>query len=298
LFSHPFLSTARRLAVWAALLPCCLVLSACCNLFGPTSYQPLPAQPPEVVPARQPGARGVFIVVHGLNQRPDTMHEITRLLGDLGYHTYRISLRGHEKHEEAPFPATAWIDDLHTACSLMHSRFPNSPLHILGYSLGGLITTRAIDTHSSCNPKSMILIAPALSLRNLVQSGYLLAPFPQLTIAVPNIAPSLYRRFQHTPLFWYQNLFSLYSKTRTLASQAKLASLPTLVFANPRDELVSLTGLRDWIHNNSLEPNWHISPIHPKPRNPFIPEHVMIDPYSLGELEWQHLSASIRDFLR
>jgi alpha-beta hydrolase superfamily lysophospholipase len=225
------------------------------------------------------------------------MHDLVELLRELGFHTYRPSLRGHEQRESGTFRATDWIEDLNKACSLVTARFPHTPVHILGYSLGGLVATHSIDHHQICNPASMILIAPALSLRNFVQSGYLLSVFPSLTISVPNVAPSLYRRFDQTPLFWYQNLFSLYSRTRTLQPETALRSIPTLVFANPRDELVSLAGLRNWIRTNSLEPTWTVEVVRPRPRNPFIPEHVMIDPRSLGEQEWQHLNEAMKNFL-
>ncbi len=281
----------------ATLLAICLWLSACCDLFGQGQRQGSIAQLSELRLAQQPRTRGVFIVAHGLNQRPDTMRDIVQLLRELGFHTYRLSLRGHEKFENETFPASSWIDDINNACSDVTTRFPRIPVYILGYSLGGLVATHAIDAQTACQPASMILIAPALSLRNFVQTGYSLSVFPQLTISVPNVAPSLYRRFDQTPLFWYQNLFSLYSKTRTLRSPARLRSIPTLIFANPRDELVSLAGLRNWISANDLEPAWAIDVVRPQPRNPFTPEHVMIDPRSLGEGEWQHLSNSVRAFL-
>lgn len=291
-------SITPRNAYLTTLLVIGMMLSACCNLLGARHYQGPTPQPAELRQANLTTARGVFIVVHGLNQRPDTMHDIVQLLADLGYHTYRLSLRGHERSESETFPASAWINDVLNACSLVRTRFPETPVYILGYSLGGLLATHAIDAHSTCNPASMILIAPALSLRSFVQSGYLLSPFPQLSISVPNIAPSLYRRFAETPLFWYQNLFEIYSRTRTLQSAARLRTIPTLIFANPRDELVSLHGLRSWIHDNSLEPGWSIDVVRPTSRNPFMPEHVMIDPQSLGKYEWNNLSESIRSFLR
>jgi predicted alpha/beta-fold hydrolase len=282
----------------AALLVVCLGLSACCALFEQRQLgSSASVQHPELQLTQQPRVRGAFIVVHGLNQRPDTMHDIAGLLNGLGYHTYRLSLRGHEQFSSEAFPAASWIDDMHSACSIVKARFPNAPVYILGYSLGGLVATHAVDSQGTCEPASMILIAPALSLRNFVQSGYLLSVFPQLTISAPNVAPSLYRRFARTPLFWYQNLFSLYSETRVLQSQSRLRTIPTLIFANPRDELVSLDGLADWIHDNSLEPSWTIDVVRPNALNPFTPEHVMIDPESLGDKQWQHVSESIRNFL-
>jgi alpha-beta hydrolase superfamily lysophospholipase len=281
----------------ALLFVSCVGLSACCNLLGSQQSKELAAQPPELRVAAQANPRGVFIVIHGLNQKPDTMHETVELLNQLGYHTYRVSLRGHDQIESELFADRAWVEDLLNGCSLVAARFPKTPVYILGYSLGGLLATHVVDSQAVCNPAAMILIAPALSFRSFVQSGYLLSPFPPLSLSVPNIAPSKYRRFAQTPLFWYQNIFSLYSKTRTLRSPNRLSSIPTLVFANPRDELVSLSGLRTWLSNNSLERAWTLDVLRPQPGSPFTPEHVMIDRYSLGEHEWRHFSARIKNFM-
>jgi hypothetical protein len=143
----------------------------------------------------------------------------------------------------------------------------------------------------------MIFIAPALSLRAPAQSAYLLQILPPLTISVPNIAPPYYRRFARTPLFWYRNTISLYSETRTLHSTPRLQSIPTLIIANPRDELVSLSGLREWVSDNSLVPRWQIEAVRPVRRDPFVPEHLLVDQSSFGADEWQRFKKLVEQFV-
>jgi alpha-beta hydrolase superfamily lysophospholipase len=225
------------------------------------------------------------------------MDPIAHHIQQLGYHTYRITLRGHERSTEDTFRSSAWEHDLESALHDVTSKHPHLPLHIIGYSLGGLLTTRVIDQASKVTPASVILLAPALSLRAFPQVGYVLTLFPQQVWSIPNIAPRYYRRFARTPVFWYQNTFELYSKTRTLSSRTRLSKIPTLVIANPRDELVSFVGLRSWLRDNSLEESWRIEPIRPKPKNPFIPEHVIIDENSLGNSEWNNLQTLMKEFL-
>jgi esterase/lipase len=243
--------------------------------------------------------RGVVLVIHGLNQQPDTMTPLAAFLNAAGYHTYRLVLEGHAHHGQQPFSEHAWVSNVADACSNASKRFPNLPIHILAYSLGGLVVTRTLDEDTPCSTvKSMIFIAPALSLRAIVQSGYLLSLLPPISLSVPNVAPRYYRRFSHTPLFWYQNTFSLYSDTRRLRHPQRIGRVPTLVFANHRDELVSLQGLQSWLESNRLADAWKVKVLHPKPSDPFTPEHLMIDARSLGPTHWSDMTATIRDFLR
>jgi hypothetical protein len=143
----------------------------------------------------------------------------------------------------------------------------------------------------------MLLFAPGLSFRPLVQTGYILELLPRLAIGVPNFAPTNYKRFQNTPLFWYQNTLDLYSQTRDLKSADHLRSTPTIIFLNSTDELVSLPGVEAWISRNQLSESWHVIPVHRKPLAPFMAEHIVIDEQSLGHEEWEKVKETIQSFL-
>jgi alpha-beta hydrolase superfamily lysophospholipase len=225
------------------------------------------------------------------------MDPLAGYLRSLGYHTYRTTLRGHERASPEIFDFQAWESDVVQAYREVRVRYPSLPIHILGYSLGGLLATRVVDRYPEINPKSMILLAPALSLRALVQTGLLLNLFPPLTGAVPNIAPRYYRRFARTPLFWYQNTFDLYLDTREIDSVSRLHRTKTLVLANPVDELVSYSGLSAWLSGNELANSWQIQPLQPQSRDPFSPAHLVIDKHSLGERSWRELQRAVAEFL-
>lgn len=241
--------------------------------------------------------RGVVLVVHGLNQRPSSMNQLCHFLQGLGFHTYRATLTGHAEPLDSSFTSDVWRQDIQTAIDMLSQRFPDLPMHVLGYSLGGLVSTRVMDTNLSSRPASLILIAPALSLRAIVQSAYLLTLFPSTTLSVRNLAPRDYKRFNQTPLFWYENTINLYQETRSIDSASPLRATPTLVLANPRDELISFTGLKDWISTNSLGATWTLVSLEPHPTTPFLPGHVMIDERSLGASEWQRLERLLSEFL-
>jgi esterase/lipase len=225
------------------------------------------------------------------------MEPLCEYLRSQGFDTYRIVLQGHDSPADASFPEDAWVRNIQTAYELVQKQHPTDAVHILAFSLGGLATTRAIDISPQIRPKSMIFIAPALSLRAPAQSAYLLRILPPLTTSVPNIAPPYYRRFARTPLFWYRNTISLYSATRTLHSIPRLQTIPTLIIANPRDELVSLGGLHEWVRGNNLAPAWKIEAVRPVRRDPFIPEHLLVDESSFGAHEWQRFQSLVEQFV-
>ena len=292
----PLKTTKARLSL-SLLCLFSLCLSSCC-LFAPdTKLHTLTREHSELLRTPAQTHRGIFLVVHGLNQRPSSMEPLCEYLRSQGFDTYRIVLRGHDSLPDAPFPEDAWVSDIQTAYELLRRQHPQAPVHILAFSLGSLVSTRAIDISPQIRPKSMIFIAPALSLRAPAQSAYLLTALPPLTISVPNIAPPYYRRFTRTPLFWYRNTITLYSATRTLLSAPRLQSIPTLIIANPRDELVSLSGLREWTAENNLASNWSIEAVRPTRRDPFVPEHLLVDEKSFGVREWQRVKGLIEQFL-
>lgn len=238
--------------------------------------------------------RGVVLVVHGLNQRPSSLEPLASEFRAMGYHSYRLTLAGHE-HEGGPvFDQSVWENQLVRAYHSLRAQTGSLPVYLFGYSLGGLLVTQVLDSHPEIQPAGVILLAPALSLRLLPQSAYLLTILPPISLSVPNVAPPLYRRFASTPLFWYRNTINLYKETRALQQSARLSAIPTLIIANPRDELVSFTGLESWLKDNQLSDHWVLEAIRPASIDPQIPGHVVIDSRSLENTEWQRLLRVIR----
>jgi alpha-beta hydrolase superfamily lysophospholipase len=277
------------------LLVLALHIAGCCT---PSRTTPqATSEPVETFLVDSRAARGAIVLVHGLNQRPSSLDPLAHELRRMGYHVYRPTLRGHASEGVLVFPDSYWEADVVNAYTTVRKQHPLVPTYLIGYSLGGLLITKILDTHPEIQPAGAMLIAPALSLRILPQTGYLLTILPPVSWAVPNVAPDLYRRFARTPLFWYRNIFTLYSATRSLTNAERLRDIPTTIFANPHDELVSLCGLQEWLDDNQLAPQWNIETIRPAPAEPNIPSHVLIDERSLGSAEWQRMLQTLRSRL-
>jgi esterase/lipase len=271
----------------SALIVCTLNLSGCCFKADP-SFEFTAQTAASFITTTVP-ARGVVLLVHGLNQRPDSLDALAQALTAIGFHSYRITLSGHEREGVSAFTPEVWERDVIQAYNEARQRYPTLPTFMIGYSLGGLLVTRVLDTHTDIKPAGVILIAPALSLRTLPRLGYILTFLPPVSWRVSNIAPTAYRRFAQTPLFWYRNTLEIYSLTQNLTNPSHLRSIPTTILANPNDELVSFCGLTEWLKQNGMVTAWQLQRVKPTPTTPEIPEHLMIDENSLGALEWRKM---------
>lgn len=263
-----------------------------------TPPPPLPAEAPRWTFTTESEPKGTFLVVHGLNIRPSALDQICGFLAGLGYHSYRVTLRGHNQPVEETFPAAEWQRDVTTAYSLVRERFPTLPTYTLGYSIGGLLLTDMVDSQSPPErPKGMVLLAPAISLRPIVNISSSLAISPPAPWSIPNVAPAAYRRYELTPLFWYSNTLEIYGEMDHLRDAPGLKSVPTLLVLNPDDELVSEDGTRRWVSENHLAPEWRIALIYPDTSERYLKEHLIVDSQSLGVSGWEYLKAVIKDFL-
>lgn len=273
-----------------------LLVSGCVR--AATPVPPDPFENPRWTFSTASAPKGVFLVVHGLNLRPSALDPLCGFLAAQGYHSYRMTLRGHNEPTKEAFEAGEWQRDVVAAYTAARSRFPNLPTYVLGYSIGGLLLTNMIDVNPSLPvPQGMILLAPAISLRTIIDVSTALQIPPPLTWSIPNLAPRPYRRYELTPLFWYSNALALYSTMDSIQNAAHLKRIRTLVVLNPNDELVSESGTERWIEEHNLAPEWQIETIRPDTSERFLKEHIIIDGPSLGEREWKRLKALIRDFL-
>lgn len=249
--------------------------------------------------ANQHPPKGIFLLVHGLNLRPSAMDPLAEKLASNGYHVHRITLRGHNGRTAQLFDEKVWLSEVAQSYQEMRARFPSLPTFVMGYSLGGLTLVRMLESVPPTEyPRAMVLLAPAISLRGVLDALTALHLPPPITWAFPNLAPREYRRYDYTPLFWYSNTLALYRDMDGFKDAHRLAAIPTLVVLNKADEIVSTEGMTRWIERHKLSPSWRIEMVHPVNSKFPLKEHLIIDESSLGQREWLRLSNIIASFLQ
>ncbi len=237
-------------------------------------------------------------MIHGLNQDPRSLDALILELQRVGFHAYRPILAGHLEKTSEPFPSEVWVNETTAAIVAARKRYPNLPILLVGYSLGGaLATLSASEPGEPPTPTAMVLIAPALSLRWPLDVAEYLDVTPRSVLEFPSLAPDGYRRFPDTPLFWYANTLDLYARADQLSDATKLHQIPTLVLLNPNDELVSDTGMITWISSRGLANSWTTKEITPKPTLRGLPAHLFIDEFTNGSASWSVMIGAIKNFL-
>ncbi|MEZ4862589.1 MAG: alpha/beta fold hydrolase [Caldilineaceae bacterium] len=217
--------------------------------------------------------QGVALVIHGLNLKPARMQPLINELQRMGIATVLCSLRGHGKNytptpnlsaEEARLrsfqqvSAALWRAEVLDAYAQAahYADAQQCPIYLVAFSLGALLGCELGANTPAVHFDSMALFAPALAIQPLAHLLRLLTRWPRLTI--PSLSDPLYRANRATPLAAYGALFHTLAKLR----QQPLTRLnvPTLVFIDPQDELVSYRGLQRLIQRKALTA-WRIQPL-------------------------------------
>ncbi|WP_413560089.1 alpha/beta hydrolase [Bdellovibrio sp. HCB209] len=256
-----------------------------------TWWRPSPRQP----------ARGVALVVHGLNNNPNRMATIENILRDQGIDVLRMSLSGHNNNLNIFKLVTAEMwerDALRAYCQAnAHANKYGMPLYYVGYSLGGVMGVALPSKYKQVHYDKMVLFAPALSIR---RTPFILRILNQLNPLT--IIPNLFRRDNYfansfgTPVSAYKATFDV-TNFVTYHTKRKNINVPTLLFYDPRDELVSFSGVQNYVKAHQLN-QWKPFVVRKRPFSwQSLFHHAMIDPASVGYRRWEQMKAAIIDHL-
>lgn len=247
--------------------------------------------------------RGVALVVHGLNQRPECMGPVIDLLTAQGIGCVGLALRGHGDNY-VPIPgvgpdaarmasfrrvhAGLWLGEARAGYALARTRSERDgvPLYLAAYSLGGLAVCDLMTRDATVRFDRMLLLAPALAIRPWTRVLRLLAHHPDLVIR--SFTPSIYRANQRgTPMAAYNALFALADHFATHASA--LLNVPTLVFVDPEDELVAAVGLTALVAAKGWR-QWRVEPIYKT--SPALGQyhHLLTGPDAVGAPTWARMA--------
>ncbi|MEM7340583.1 MAG: alpha/beta hydrolase [Actinomycetota bacterium] len=242
----------------------------------------------------------VAIVVHGLNTKASLMDELIEVLVAGGHHCARVSLYGSggvSAGNGAPV-RERWREIYASACDEAATRFPTLPLTGVAFSLGSLITLDYLGRDPTRSFKSLVLLAPPLSLRPVAQLVRYLVPLSRTGLRLPSAAPKSVRQRWATPLSEYSALLDLASDVGRVADGPRLRQTPCLVMVSPNDELVDAAGVSRWVEAHGLGARWTTTAV--MERRSITPSrrHLIVTEASIGAEAWRSLRTAVLDHLR
>ena len=231
------------------------------------------------------------------------MHSITECLTQNGIDTLALSLHGHgDNYHSRPDQSSAqsrldsfryvsaglWQQEAYAAYRIVQAfaEQQHLPLFLAAFSLGGLVACDLLASAPDVRFDRIVLWAPALTPRRWTWFLRPLAPWPHLRI--PSLAPPDYRANRRTTLAAYT---ALYATVDHLAHACGVRlNVPTLIFVDPDDELVSYTGLQQMIAKKGLQA-WSIHPVRKSGRAAQAHyHHLIVDAQTAGYTTWDEMA--------
>jgi esterase/lipase len=226
------------------------------------------------------------------------MRALAVCLSEMGSAVVLASLSGHRGNvnEFAAVTREIWLKDIAEAYTFARAQQtePDIPLYFVGYSLGALVNLNLISRQpEQIRYDKMILLAPAIALKwpaNLLKPLFGIGDQWRL----PSFTPARYQANRQTPVRAYQVLFALVQSLRQ-SGYAHL-HIPSLVYIDPRDELVSIAGLQNIVNRFNLT-DWQVLEMRTQPfgQGPHY-RHLIIDEPTLGSANWSRLNVRIKEF--
>ncbi len=118
-------------------------------------------------------SKGLVFYLHGNAGSIDSWGEIAKNYTGLNYDLFLLDYRGYGKSDGSISSQEQLFDDIQVAYDNLKSRYDESKIIVLGYSIG---TGLAAKLASSNKPKLLILQAPYYSLTDAIKHNYLLVP--------------------------------------------------------------------------------------------------------------------------
>jgi len=243
--------------------------------------------------------KAITLVVHGLNMKPTGMLAITQWLNEQGSDVYLVKLSGH--HEDSihikHITSTLWEEEMLHAYSIAKEAVIKSgvPLFFVGYSLGALLGQALILSLKEDNIfDKQILIAPATAVRN---RSYTLKVFSYIhkRIMLPSFTPSPYRANNFLPFTAFEVLFR--NERKLIEARYETLNIPTLIFIDPKDELISYKKLIDYTRRFELT-NYEIVVLDSNLRvRQSLYHHLIVSEETMGKENWEMVTGRMTAFL-
>ena len=245
---------------------------------------------------------GVALVIHGLNSRPDKMKSIIAEMNDCGIDCLNLSLRGHgenyspfnhaesadarmETFKSVSYPL--WKSEAYQAYQRVEriSNLYAAPIFFVGFSMGGLLGVDLLSSDPRVKFDKMVLFAPAIKMHKRNSLLKILSPFPR--IVIPSIAHKSYLTNDGTSIAAYNALFEMYAHLENNLDSK--INIPTVVFIDKQDELISFNGLQNMVRDQNLD-HWKIHPVKKdKTATKIKMHHLIIDEACVGKNMWHQI---------
>lgn len=241
--------------------------------------------------------RAVTLVIHGLNVKPTAMQALIGWLNAQGSPVYLVQLCGHGRGDVKSVTVGLWqqeVEDGYAAAQQASVQL-GVPLFFLGYSLGALLAQTFLSLPAS-QPAfhKQVLFSPAIGLR---QRSYWLRHLFFLggRFMLPSFTPRAYKANARLPLHLYQILYA--EEQKLLQSPWAPLNIPTLVFMDPKDELISYKRLQTFLQQQQLT-QWQLVPL----LTSFTGRqerfhHLILNAATMGEKNWRTVTTAMQTFL-
>ncbi len=201
--------------------------------------------------------KAVFLALHGMNDYANAFALPGKWWAERGIATYAYDQRGFGR---APHPGmwagTATLDgDFEALAVLLRARYPNTPLFVVGESMGGAVAITALAAPNPPKLDGIILAAPAVWGRATMDFGKRLALWlaahtvPWLEVSgrgldiVPSDNRAMLIALSRDPLVIKETRIDAISglvdlMDAALADASHLGSTPLLILYGARDQII------------------------------------------------------------
>jgi len=240
----------------------------------------------------KPGKKGIVLLAHGANLKPEKMDAIGRELVQKNFAVYRVGFSGHcgDREKYLHIKAEDWLADarnFYVEAKRIADR-EKKPLYLVAYSFSSLIY---LNLENELKFDRRIFLAPGIATHYWYHFIRLLGFLPSW-ISYPSFSIPEYRENNRTGAATIRATDDLLKNVKNISLDKN--GVDTLVMMSAEDQVVSYKGIRSFAERyswqwdalscceNTLPGHYH---------------HRIIDEISLGKNEWQRMIKKMTEFL-
>ena len=230
--------------------------------------------------------KAIVFMLHGISMRAGGMKDLSDVMQSFGFDVFRATLWGHGGNEDEIKKSSRakWLDEVLEGYCIARERADqlHVPLYFAGFSLGALLTLDIANGgfRQKIEFEKMVLLAPPISLRWKILALKTLGPLSFLPMPVK--------------VFEFKAFIDSYDATRAHGIANMI--VPTLVFLDPKDELISQDGFKKQLVKNNL--NWSVINVdNSESKMPHKAHHRIDNSGYVGQAQWQIMVQEMAKFL-